>query len=543
MAVSVSTTSKSIADPLPAYRSLYPLWIKSRAVCSGERFVKEYDGALDVFNFNNLLIPFSPSMTIEQYRFYRSEAELPGIVSQYAKALIGGLLRKKPQLELPEDAPPEISEWILNEFSSDDGSLVSFLAEALTEEVQTGRAWVYIDYPKIDNVEDFTTQEIRENYKPYPVLWNAESVINWKVGKDQYGKNILTRVICRVYEEVYDEENNDAVHPQYLDTIYIHEIINGYYQIRKFQDKNEDKTILMVNGKLQQEYANATSKGTDQYTLIDTNTNIIANGKRLTFIPAWPLNGSIQPQEPLLMPLIDREIALYNKVSRRNHLMYGAATYTPIIADNISDEEFDDIVKGGLGTWIKLNQGGSASVLETPTEALRDMEAAIANAYIEMAKIGIRMLSPEADQSGVALELRNAIQTAQLGLLNTKVSTTLAAIITFMINWRYGVELSVSEVKCELSADFNPTPLGSDWLRLATEWYQGGLIPRSIWLQILKINDMIPPEYDDEEGQKEIAQDTNVIPPAEQFRQEQEIAAMQASGNVTQLPKKGTSNG
>ena len=106
---------KTVADPNASYESLKPLWNKSRAVCSGERYVKAYDGVIDPVSFSNLLIPFSPSMSQAQYNFYKAEAELPGIVSQFAKLLVGGLLRKKPELSLPDGIPEEAANWILNE--------------------------------------------------------------------------------------------------------------------------------------------------------------------------------------------------------------------------------------------------------------------------------------------------------------------------------------------------------------------------------------------------------------------------------------------
>ena len=80
-------------------------------------------------------------------------------------------------------------------------------------------------------------------------------------------------------------------------------------------------------------------------------------------------------------------------------------------------------------------------------------------------------------------------------------------IICFMVNWRYDLQIADSDVEFSLSDDFNPTPLGADWLRLATEWYQQGLIPRSIWLLMLKQNDMLDSDYNDEDGQKEINAD------------------------------------
>ena len=502
---------KSVADPAAAYESMRPLWEKSRAVIGGERFVKDFDGYIDTVSFQNLLIPFSPSMSGPQYEFYKAEAELPGIVSQYARTVIGGLLRKQPQLKLPEGVPADAYDWIMNSFAHNSAPLVSFLDEALWEEIQTSRCWVYVDYPKLENAEDLTRKEMLA-IKPYPVIWNAESIVNWRVGTSaETGMQRLEWIIVRGFTEKYEE---NEFHPHYIDTVWVHEIVNGFYRIRRFEKNAEDAQVLVVNGKVQQKYTQ-TASGQDLshqlYELVDTNETILCNGERLTQIPAWPLNGSVRIIEPMLSPFIDKEVALYNKVSRRNHLLYGASTYTPVLSGNISDEAFQEIVNAGLGSWIKLPEGGAATVLDTPTDALVDMDRAIASAIEDMAKLGIRMLSPESAQSGVALDIRNASQTAQLGTLNTKVSNQLASVIAFMLNWRYDLQLKNTDVEFELSADFNPTPLGADWLRLATEWYQAGLIPRSIWLQIMKQNDIISPDYDDEEGQVEITQDNIVM--------------------------------
>jgi hypothetical protein len=502
--VNAAQANKTVADPIAEYESLKPLWQKSRAVCSGERFVKDYDSYVDVVGFRNLLIPFSPSMTQKQYDFYRAEAELPGIVSQFAKMLVGGLLRKQPTLSLPDGLPREVHDWIMNQFGQDDSSMVSFLDVALWEELQTSRAWVYIDYPKIENPESISREDLLK-LKPYPILWQAESVINWRTRQDSFGKSLLDRVIVRSYEEFFDK---NEFHPTYRDTVKVHELDeNGFYQIRIFQQTSDASSVQVVNGQQQKNYD--TKKPV--FELINTITDILSNGERLQIIPAWPLNGNTSVVEPVLMPIIDKEINLYNKLSRRNHLLYGASTYTPIIISDMGDDDFDAVVAAGLGSWIRLRQGDDAKVLETPTAALQDMDRAIAASIEEMAKMGIRMLSPETAQSGIALEIRNAAQTAQLGALNTKISNTFKQIIAFMINWKYNLQLRAYDISFSLSADFNPTPLGADWLRLATEWYQQGLIPRSVWIMMIKQNDLVSPDYDDEEGKVEITADMEAV--------------------------------
>lgn len=504
MIVNAAQNKKTVATPNASYESMKPLWDKSKAVCSGERFVKDYDSYLDRLAYRNLLLPFSPTMTDAQYNFYKSEAELPGFVSQFAKTIVGALLRKKPVLTLPEKITEEVKDWIMNSFGQDGSTLAAFLDEALWEEMKTSRSWIYVDYPSIKDPELLSREELLE-YKPYPILWKSDEVINWRTRQTDTGKNILDRVIIKGSTEVFEEDNE--FHPTYIDTVWVHELDDaGYYQIRVFK-ANKTVSVPVVNGKKQVSNANLSGL----YELDDTITSFMFNGERLNFIPAWPLNGSIEPIEPILTPLVDKEVALYNKMSRRNHLLYGASTYTPVISSDMGDEEFQAIIESGLGTWLKLRQGDTASVLETPTAALQDMEKAIASAIEEMARMGIRMLSPETEQSGIALEIRNAAQTAQLGTLNNKVSNTLSQVIAFMINWRYDLDLSSHETLFSLSADFNPTPLGADWLRLTTEWYQQGMIPRSIWLNILKQNDILDPEYNDEEGLKEINSDEILI--------------------------------
>jgi hypothetical protein len=504
IANAAQSTTKTVSDPNAEYETLKAIWLRCRAVCSGERYVKDVDAVIDVVAYSNLLIPFSPSMSQAQYNFYKAEAELPGIVSQFSKMLVGGLLRKQPVLKLPDGVPAEAHDWIQNEFGADDCSLLSYLDESLLEEIQTSRAWLFVDFPKVEDPDKLTPEELK-SLKPYPILQKAESIINWSRGKTANGKIQLKRVIVRGLSEAFTEEQE--FHPVLTDTVWVHELDTaGQYQIRVYQPSAPKTNVAVVAGQKQTDSGNA-----GVFELVDTITDIHKFGERLTYIPAWPLNGDIDLREPILSALIDKEVSLYNKMSRRNHLLYGAATYTPVIAADITDEQFREIVAGGLGTWIKLPENGKADALKTPTEALVDMDRSIAATIEEMAKLGIRMLSPETAQSGIALEIRNASQTAQLGTLNSKVCGVLKQVIAHMLNVRYNLELKATDIELTLSEDFNPAPLGADWLRLATEWYQQGLIPRSVWLRLLKQNEMVETDYDDEKGQEEILEDESVM--------------------------------
>ncbi len=488
--------TKTVASPNNAYNAYVKLWAKVRAVCGGERFVKDYDKIL-YGDFRNLLIPFSTTMTQDQYNIYKAEAELPGIVAQFCKLIVGGLLRKPPVITLPDNIDKKAYDWISKQFGQDDSPITSFLEEALFEELQTSRAWIAVDYPVVENPDSLDKAD-KEKLKPYPILWQAEKVINWRVRPESQGKVVLDRVITR---ELIEDFRSNEFHPNYIDRVSVHELNEkGNYQIRVFE-KESLNTDLNPN--------NQAGQDTTEFKFVKTH-NILVNDENLTFIPAWPLNGNIAITEPVLMPIIDKEISLYNKLSRRNHLLYGAATYTPVITGDITDEQFEEIVSAGLGSWLKLPTGSTAEALETPTSALADMDRAILANIEEMAKLGIRMLTPEVSQSGVALEIRNASQTAQLGSLSIRIGNVFSQVIAFMLNWRYDLELLPTDVGFVLSEDFEGTPLGSDWARLATEWYQSSLIPRSLWLTLMKKNEIVPTDYDDEKGQVEITQDSLV---------------------------------
>lgn len=507
-----SRNRKSVGDPNPQYDSLAPLYARNRAALTGQRYVKEMDR---IVSTNNLLIPFSPTMSQDQYNWYLAEAEWPGYTEQYARTLIGGLLRKSPLLELPEDAPEGAKEWLMNDFESNNGSMVSFLDKALWEELTTSRAFVCVNYP-VTNADDFTPEELQ----PYPILLSGESIINWTSGIHPIlNKESTLSVIARFFVPRSDPEN--PFHDEFIDTTFHHYITDaGVYQIDTYErgDRSEGNTPVIA-GRIQQEY------GIDSDTWVLASTEFpIRNGENLQEIPIFPLNGIIDAQEPLLTNLVNREVGLYNKISRRNHLLYGSASYTPVIkADSLSDEDKGQIVGTGLGSWIFVGSGDSVDILAAPTAALQDLDRAIDQSIEEMARLGMRILAPErgstAETSGVALEIRNAAQTSQLATLNAKISESFKCIITMMLNWRYNLEYEPSDIQFQMSQDFSPVPTGADYMRLVTEWYQGGIIPRSIFLDVIKQNDLIPDDYNDEEGLAEIEQDDMVISSREEFEE------------------------
>lgn len=496
-----NTNSKTVGDPNFKYESLKDLYARARAIVGGEHATKLHDSDLDVIAFTNILIPFSVTMTPPQYAFYRSEAELPGLCSQYLRVLVAGLLRKRPELVLPEDVDKEAQEWLLSDFSKDHGSLLAFLSESLEEEITTSRAWVGISHPYVDPDAQLTQKQM-DALRPFPILYKAEAIINWKQGVHPVtGHSGLTMVVVR---QSIEKPGNNEFHPDIVDTVWVHDLDElGEYRIRTYErNDTNDGTVEQGDYK-----SNIEVTHSNAFELVAVEKPM-ALGEHLTEITMYPLNGSVDADTPILMPLIDREAALYNKISRRNHLMYGAATFTPVIESDMTDEEVNAIAGAGLGAWLRVRAGEKISVLDTPTAALKDMDRAIDQSVQEIARMGIRMMAPDVrDQSGTALEIKNAHMTSQLSTLNVLISQTMRTVFAVMLNWKYGTDYDEHDIHFNLAPDFNPVPLGADWLRLITEWYDSGKIPRSTWLEILKANDVVPHDYDDRDAVQEIESD------------------------------------
>jgi len=517
--VKTTEQKKGPGYPNDEYLSQVNEWKRNRAVIQGPSYTKDFD---TVPSSDNLLLPFNPTMTQSQYDFYKAEAEVPGVTSEFSKMIIGGLLRKQPLLEI-NNAPEGAKQWILDDIGGDKSNLLSFLGTALWEELQTSRAWIQIDYPTVDL--DSLSPEERREVKPYPVLHTAENIINWSTSTDIKGQVKLDQLITRYFTLDYDP--NSPYHPKYVDSVQVHKLDeNGLYIIENFV-RNTSDTPSFIDGAIDYQF----DQLTDEWISTGLNDNLFKNGERMNFIPFYPLNGSVDTVDPMMTPIVNREIALYNKISRRNHLLYLSATYTPVVkSDSLTEAEKNDLVKQGLGTWMFVNKDDTVETLQTPTDALKDMEAAIKNGYDELTRIGVKMLSLEpnnSDQSGVALSLRNASQNAALATLNAKVSEAMKKIIKHLVNWRYDIDIKEADIRFNLSSDFNPAPRGADWMRLITEWYSGGLIPRSAFIELAKNNDALPTDYDDIGGKDEISQDDRIISPREQY--ESELKSLESS--------------
>ena len=165
---------------------------------------------------------------------------------------------------------------------------------------------------------------------------------------------------------------------------------------------------------------------------------------------------------------------------------------TPVLSGNFTPEDIKQIQDTGVGSVWFLPDGARADMLTAPTEALQAFEASILNTIEDMAKMGMRIISQEirSHQSGVALDVRNAPQTAQLGTFSIKISSQISKIIRTMVRWRYDIDFPDEDLQFVLSSDYQTGPQGLEWLRLIYEMWLANAIPEDVFKELLRRNEL-----------------------------------------------------
>ena len=472
------------------YTELAPIWGRNSACLEGQAAAKAHDKTL-THDQSTLLVPFSTRMQQDQWDFYLHEAELPGIAEQFARTVRGGMLRKPVVIDPPEGADDTLEPWLRTRPGVAGEDLLAFLHAALWEELKTSRAWIYVNHPGDRDEPDGGPPA------PYMELVKALELTDWHSGVHPLtGQTaLLSATVCKTVRIGTDNDGR----PVHRDRMYVHELDSqGYYRVRVFQRSTTGALPgVDIPGLV----------GFGDFEIVSTQTDITnAEGERLREIPLFPLNGLYDPLQPVFETFCNREIALYNKQSRKNHLLYGTATYTPVLkTDGDDSQAIRSLRTSGLGSLITIGQDDDLDVLQIDPAALDAWGTEIEAVIGQLAKMGVRMLAKEMDESGVAIELRNAGQTSQLAALSRAISQMLQRIFTFMARWRYGSDLE--PVKASLSPDLTSSGLGADEMRLLTEWYMAGVLDRPTWIAMAKANDFLPADYNDEGADQRIADD------------------------------------
>ncbi len=459
-------SNNKIDSPLPQYEYYADSWEICRAIIGGNRAVKEYDlkrnhiGTINTSTYRNnlrnyqvsndsILVPLNPTMSYNRWRWYLKVGVLPGLVSHYVKIMVGGMTHKPPTFQLDESVPNReiILDWINNYFTIDGMPLLHFLDLALTEELTTGHTFIRIDYSE-------------EHERPIPIIMPAEEVINWDVISGR-----LTRVITKSY--IYVNTPESPFHKTPIPVIYMHGLDpDGFYYMATYYklDNNNGtgaESDPVLNG----------------YQLVNLTYPTNMQGFNLDFIPIYQMRGKVDPVEPPLQPMVDKEIELYNMESMRNHILrsHGSPTLVfktelgtvdPVIQNvqeqdaqnnyNVPQQRTLDNALDAIenGSVITIEDSEELSVLDHISNHVEPHIKVIESTKQYIHALGFKMLGQiNQAESGVALDMKNRESSAVLSNISRVMSSTFKEVIRVMVFWQYGIELNSDQITLLLASD------------------------------------------------------------------------------------------
>lgn len=400
-----------------------------------------------------------------EYVSYLQRAYFYNGTGRTAEAHAGYVFRKDPVVAVPKAIEPFLQDITLGV-----ESFVAFAGRAFDQIVNPSRAGVLVDYSD-------------EDKRPYLVLYRAEQIINWQATIAN-GKVITTRVVLE--EEVEkagkDEYTSECVKQYrhlYLDG-------TGRYQVDVYRQASErDKTLGRVG---------------------DTKSPT-RNGVALDFIPFQPLNPTTLTwaiEKPVLLDLVNANLALYTVMADRRHGAHFCALPTPWVTGVPSTVKALKI--GGAAAWI-LEKDGQAGMLEMTGKGLESLKELIEDLKHEMAVLGSRVLEeePATQETATAVELRQSGGTATLKRMALTASAAFTRVMQW-VSWWAGASATPTDEKVtvQLNRDFLAATIDPRLLTEMTKALQEGAISKETYYAFLERGELTIPSRTFEEEQKAI---------------------------------------
>ena len=463
----------------PAYTENLTKISRVRDFIFGEDAIKAHDKPLPMNSDQFYLYPFNSEMEKSDYLFYSMESQFTGVTSAMHNALSGALLRRDPDVVLPDDA-----SWIMDSFGETKQGLLLWLSETLSNQLISSNDWVFIDYP--DTSGQVISQATREaeDIRPYPIHIQAEAVLDARTDMVN-GVNKLVEFRYLTVRSVIKDASNPF---QYT---------NENYVVRLF---------LQENIVYRQDYIDGKPQGPEV-------TFNIGNQGNLDTIPVFSLSGINAPVLPYLNQFANSERALYNKVSRRNHAFFLNNTITPWTS-GVDSKDQDQI--SGFGQFWHLGEAdASVGTLQMPQGLMADSKIVIDDDYLRLAGLGARMFADGTSQAETAqaLSIKNASSHSVLAHISTNFSSVIENILSFVIYWDTGTYPEEGTISVTFSKDFIPEELNGQDLTALVAARMQGLITDRIFYGALNKGELIPEGYTIDEYQADMGDVLITEPP------------------------------
>lgn len=359
-------------------------------------------------------------------------------------------------------------------------SLQAMIVTTADEMMQPSRFGILVDRPS-PSIEGEPGQERlvpppRLVDRPYAVVYDAESIINWAHDLDEFGVPFLRWVVL---EEPYTEPSEDQFRPT-----------TGTQWRVLFLDEAGRYTVHVY--RLRPGVALASARAAEDFVLHRQAMPSIGATpwNEIPFEIFGPRECTWPIEEPLLLPVVNVNWDHYMRAADYVHSLHftacpmpwaAAAGLTPDAKD-ASGKEL--VIKWGSQRVLLLPEGGQVGVAEVTGAGAEVNLAALRMFDEQAAHLGAQLLAPEkrAAEAADTLAMRSVAQTASLTTVARAMSTGYTRVARLMMRWQAATPAQIAETAVELNTDFVNAALSAQDVReLVAAHLQGEITDEDLY--------------------------------------------------------------
>jgi hypothetical protein len=450
----------------PEYEFYIIEWEKIRDVMAGSRLVK---------GRGRRYLPELYEQEEQDYKNYVDRALFFNATRRTRDAVVGLLLRKTPQITMPDE---------LQKFTKDlnlaGATLNDYLRTVAEDMVGVSRGGTFIDWSEKES-------------RPYLAYYQAEDIIDWEESRVE-GKMMLTQLTLR--ESRWERNENQAT--------------TGHQYVQIF------RTYTLKDGVVTAVEKKSIDNAAPEEKQIDPKRR----GRGLTFIPFvfhGPKGNVAEVHPPAMSDIADINISHYRSSADLEQGRHICGLPTPWAA---GFEPTTKLILGATHAWVTENAQAQAGFVEFTGQGLTALENALKEKQEQMAALGARMLEiKSADAEAFeTVQLRSNAEQASLVAFSEAISATVTRALQIFAWWQgtadAALETFEETVVIVLSTDFVAQKLSPQALTALVAAWQANAISTETFYYNLEQGEMFPDDWTKEDETRSKSEDPPSMPPA-----------------------------
>jgi hypothetical protein len=334
------------------------------------------------------------------YKAYKERAFFYNATARTLEGLKGLLFRKPPKIEYPDNMSDIIADITLT-----GQSLEQFAKDISEDAIAINTYGILIDIPYIDTTGMLSAEVSALNIRPYIREYDAESIINWKMGLVN-NKYMLTMAVLTEDFEIVENEFKSSCETRYR----VLDLFNGIYRQRVFRinDKNEDELLSEIFP--------------------------IINGRYFDYIP-FIFDNDIEC--PPLLDLANTNIAHYRINADYEHGCHFTGLPTAVVSGYQKMDNSEKLYIGSQSAWVFSDPQASAKFLEFTGQGLGALERNLDRKEQHMAILGARLLAQDkkAAEAAETAIIRRAGENSILENISITLSQNINKALVILSEW------------------------------------------------------------------------------------------------------------